>query len=72
MYFVSFQICVSARLCQSLVMGAYSYLQDPGNEYLLTTSQKGWDVLQLIWNTPKTDLMSKWKETVTPYQEPLL
>ncbi|XP_023711328.1 hydroxylysine kinase isoform X3 [Cryptotermes secundus] len=63
------KICVSARLCQSLVLGAYSYLQDPGNEYLLTTSQKGWDVLQLIWNTPNNDLMSKWKETVTSYQE---
>lgn len=66
------KICVSARLCQSLVMGAYSYLQDPGNEYLLTTTQKGWDVLQLIWNTPKNVLMSKWKETVTSYQEQLL
>jgi len=68
-YFVSFQVCVSARLCQSLVLGAYSYLQDPGNDYLLSTAAKGWNVLDIIWNTPQTELMRRWKKHVTAYQE---
>lgn len=63
------KVCVSARLCQSLVMGAYSYLQDPGNEYLLSTSQKGWNILDIIWNTPQSELMRRWKEHITSYQK---
>ncbi|GFG31654.1 hypothetical protein Cfor_10461 [Coptotermes formosanus] len=50
-------------------MGAYSYLQDPGNGYLLSTSQKGWNVLDLIWNTPQSELMRRWTEQATSYQE---
>ncbi|KAJ9579227.1 hypothetical protein L9F63_024664 [Diploptera punctata] len=33
-------ICICARMCQSLVMGAYSYLQEPGNTYLLSTAER--------------------------------
>jgi hypothetical protein len=50
-------------------MGAYSHLQDPENEYLLITSHKGWSVLQLIWNTPQSDLMNRWKESVALYRQ---
>merc|ERR1712154_193412 len=46
------KVCVAARFCQSLVMGAYSYSQDPGNEYLLVTASMGWQRLRQIWNTP--------------------
>jgi hypothetical protein len=49
-------------------MGAYSYMQDPENEYLLTTSQKGWNVLQLIWNTPQSDLVNRWRKIAALYE----
>jgi hydroxylysine kinase len=54
--------CIAGRLCQSLVMGAYTYSKDPGNEYLLTTAKTGWDMLNRIW-VEKTDeqLKSIWK-----------
>ncbi|XP_021917211.1 hydroxylysine kinase isoform X1 [Zootermopsis nevadensis] len=62
------KVCVSARLCQSLVMGAYSYQQDPKNEYLIITSQRGWNVLRLLWNTPQSDLINRWRKTVPLYK----
>ncbi|XP_065051371.1 hydroxylysine kinase-like [Rhopilema esculentum] len=39
---------VIGRLAQSLTMGNYQYSLDPGNEYLLTTSQTGWKVLGMF------------------------
>ena len=36
---------VASRLCQSVIMSAYSYSQDPGNEYLLVTAKPGWKTL---------------------------
>ncbi|XP_065072296.1 hydroxylysine kinase-like [Rhopilema esculentum] len=40
--------CVIGRLAQSLTMGNYQYSLDPGNEYLLLTSQTGWKVLGML------------------------
>ena len=60
---------VSARFAQSLVMGAYSYEQDPGNEYLLATAKKGWDRLREFWTTPKEQVIARWKEIVQSYKE---
>ncbi|XP_065051373.1 hydroxylysine kinase-like [Rhopilema esculentum] len=40
--------CVIGRLAQSLTLGNYQYSLDPGNEYLLTTSQTGWKVLGMF------------------------
>ncbi|XP_069156953.1 hydroxylysine kinase isoform X3 [Procambarus clarkii] len=60
--------CVAARFAQSLVMGAYSYDQDPGNEYLLITAAKGWDILFHFWNTPKEDIISHWKKIIKSYK----
>ena len=52
--------CVAARYCQSLVMGAYSYSLDPGNEYLLVTVKAGWDQLEKLWGTSKKQLYGDW------------
>lgn len=61
--------CVAARFAQSLVLGAYSYLQDPGNEYLLLTAVQGWKVLDSFWYTPKEQLLDQWRSTLKGYQE---
>jgi len=59
--------CVAARYAQSLVMGAYSYEQDPGNEYLLITSKNGWKILHDFWNVSEDQLYRKWSEIVEEY-----
>ena len=48
--------CVAARYAQSLVMGAYSYAQDPGNEYLLITAKTGWKTLADFWSVEQGQL----------------
>lgn len=62
-----FQECVAARFAQSLVLGAYSHQNDPDNEYLLITAAKGWKILQDFWNTPKNEVIARWKEIVHSY-----
>ncbi|XP_050691555.1 hydroxylysine kinase-like [Eriocheir sinensis] len=60
--------CIAVRFAQSLVMGAYSYMQDPGNEYLQITAVRGWEVLGSLWQTPKDQLLAQWKSTLKSYQ----
>lgn len=63
-----FQTCISARLCQSLVMGAYTYSLDPGNSYLLTTASRGWTVLNKLWNeTTDEQLENIWRNVFKQY-----
>ncbi|EGD75013.1 hypothetical protein PTSG_07237 [Salpingoeca rosetta] len=38
----------AARLCQSCIMSAYSFSQDPTNTYLLVTAAPGWQALQAL------------------------
>ena len=57
----------NSRYAQSLVMGAYSYSQDPGNEYLLITSKTGWDTLSRFWSTPPEALYTDWDEIIQSY-----
>lgn len=61
------RICVASRYAQSLVMGAYSYSQDPGNDYLLITSKTGWDILTSFWSTPLEALYADWDEIIKSY-----
>lgn len=61
--------CVAARFVQSLVLGAYSILQDPDNQYLLVTAAKGWELLDSLWHTPKEQLIARWKSILKGYQE---
>ncbi|ODN06024.1 Hydroxylysine kinase [Orchesella cincta] len=60
------RILVASRLCQSLVLGAYTYSLDPGNEYLLTTAKTGWALLDRVWNEKSDEeMMACWKAAVS-------
>ncbi|KAJ8963239.1 hypothetical protein NQ318_018705 [Aromia moschata] len=56
------KVCVAARLCQSLVVGAYTNLQDPKNSYVLVTAAHGWKLLEDLWREPEENLLARWKE----------
>lgn len=58
--------CIAARLSQSLVLGAYSYSQNP-DPYLLTTSQRGWQCLKMLWDCPKDELHKRWRDIMNSY-----
>ncbi len=49
-------------------MGAYSYSQDPGNEYLIVTAARGWGILQRLWDTPKDELYARWRRVMETYK----
>lgn len=51
---------VCARICQSLVMGAYSHLYDPQNEYLLVTQKSGWSLLKKLWPLSQDQVLQDW------------
>lgn len=54
------KVTVCARICQSLVMGVYSYLQDPQNDYLLVTQKSGWTLLKELWPLSEEEALRKW------------
>lgn len=55
--------CVCGRFAMSLVIGAYSAENDPENaEYLLSTEQKGWSILNRVWSTPKVEIYRLWND----------
>ncbi|XP_076279380.1 hydroxylysine kinase-like isoform X3 [Lasioglossum baleicum] len=54
------KVTVCARMCQSLVMGAYSYLHDPQNDYLLITQKSGWALLKNLWPVSQEEVLRKW------------
>ncbi|KAF4520752.1 hypothetical protein B566_EDAN007381 [Ephemera danica] len=60
------QVCVCTRLCQSLVLGAYSYSQDPGNEYVLQTAKSGsgWKVLADAWKEPADSFLAALRDGI--------
>ncbi|GFT45190.1 hydroxylysine kinase [Nephila pilipes] len=59
--------CIESRLCQSLVVCAYSYRTDPKNSYLLTSAKNGWSRLEQICSISNEDLLQKWKEIQENY-----
>ncbi len=61
------RVCVAARYAQSLVLGSYTYLTDPGNEYVLITAKEGWRVLRSFWTCDKDDLYVRWKSILSAY-----
>merc|ERR1719464_2445395 len=61
------RICVANRYAQSLVMGAYSYAQDPGNEYLLITAHTGWQTLAAYWAVDQKTLYKDWDKTIASH-----
>lgn len=55
------KVCVCTRLCQSLVLGAYTYHQDPKNIYVMYTQEKGWRLLNQLNNISQEELYIIWK-----------
>ena len=53
------RLLVASRLACSVTLGAYSYQQNPGNEYLLLHAQPAWDALALIWSRGKSGPMAE-------------
>lgn len=56
------QVCVCARLCQSLVMGLQAHAMDPQNTYVLDSQEKGWPLLQELWEAPHGVFEQKWQK----------
>lgn len=54
------KISVCARICQSLVLGAYSHLHDSDNSYVLSTQKTGWTLLKRLWPMCQNDVMQAW------------
>lgn len=54
------KVTVCARICQSLILGAYSNLHNPQNEYLLTTQKSGWALLKKLWPLPEDEVLRNW------------
>jgi len=52
---------ICGRLAVSATIGAYSYLQQPENEYLLLHAKPAWDMLRFLRN-PSTDVSSITKQ----------
>lgn len=44
-------LLIACRLSCSVTLGAYSFQQNPENEYLLLHALPAWDTLDLIWGT---------------------
>ena len=45
---------VACRLACSATLGAYSYSQNPGNEYLLLHAEPAWKMLEMMWGCGST------------------
>ncbi|XP_044745365.1 hydroxylysine kinase [Coccinella septempunctata] len=54
------KICICARFCQSLVMGAFTISRDPNNTYVMRTSIAGWSILEELWNLPDHEILERW------------
>ena len=50
-------------------MGAYSYKQDPGNEYLLITAKTGWKTLSSFWQLSQRELYAGWDKVLEDYDD---
>lgn len=47
-------LLVACRLSCSVTLGAYSYQQNPENDYLLLHALPAWEALDLIWGTDES------------------
>ncbi|XP_017855197.1 hydroxylysine kinase isoform X2 [Drosophila busckii] len=59
--------CVAARLAQSLIMGAYTHSLHPGNDYVLVTQAKGWQMLEELWRNNFETIDELWSSTAHQY-----
>jgi inosine triphosphate pyrophosphatase len=51
-------LLVACRLCCSVTLGAFSYQQNPENEYLLLHAEPAWQALELLWDYDATERSS--------------
>jgi inosine triphosphate pyrophosphatase len=58
------RLLMTCRLAMSAIMGAYSYKQNPENQYLLLHSKPAWDALHLIWGVDGKGQNGKTAEVV--------
>lgn len=58
--------CVAGRFSQSLVLGAYSYSQNP-DPYVLTSAKRGWSCLETLWNCPQDVMYKRWRHIMETY-----
>lgn len=54
-------ISIQARLCQSLVLGAYSHTLDPENQYLLSSQKHGWKILEELYGMIDDAVLKIWE-----------
>jgi inosine triphosphate pyrophosphatase len=50
------RLLISSRLSCSATLGAYSYQQNPQNEYLLLHAEPAWKTLELLWGSENSDM----------------
>lgn len=50
------RLLVASRLSCSVTLGAYSYQQNPQNEYLLLHAQPAWNALDLLWGSDNDNI----------------
>jgi len=53
---------VCGRFLTSLLLGLYNYSKT-NNPYMLETQERGWAVLNKLWATPSSQLISDWLDT---------
>lgn len=59
--FDSLYYLVLARCVQSAIMGAHSFKAEPWNTYLLTTPEKAWTLIDLLFNMKKEVVDRTWE-----------
>lgn len=52
------RLLIACRLSCSVTIGAYSYQQNPQNEYLLLHAQPAWNTLELLWASENNQQMA--------------
>ena len=56
--------CVSARLAQSLTLGAYTYSLEPSNAHVLATARRGWTLLRRLCNDTSPEQLQSRLDTL--------
>lgn len=66
-FFSILQLCVCARLSQSLVLGLYTHQLDKSNQYLLSTQAIGWRLLEALYSRTSNEVNSIWNQVADEY-----
>lgn len=61
------RICVLTRFCQSLVLGAHASLQEPENQYILTTQESGWELFEQMIKMSERSIFVRWMSIAEPF-----